>query len=45
MQTRSKPSKDRVARIAKLPEHLQGISEGQIPDRQQAILIQAPGEL
>ena len=45
MQTRSKPSEDRVARIAKLPEHLQGISEGQIPDRQQAIFIQAPGVL
>ena len=45
MQTRSKPSEDRVAWIAKLPKHLQRISEGQIPDCQQAILIQAPGVL
>ena len=45
MQTRPKPSEDRVAWIAKLPEHLQGISEGQIPDRQQTVLIQAPGAL
>ena len=45
MQTRSKPSEDCVAWIAKLPQNLQGISEGQIPDRQQAVLIQAPGVL
>ena len=44
-QVRRQPSKHGVAWIAKLPQNLQGISERQIPDRQQAILIQAPGVL
>ena len=38
-------SKHAVAWIAKLPENPQRIPEGQIPDHQQTILIQAPGVL
>lgn len=45
MQTRTKPSEERVAWIAKLSKYLQRILEGQIPDCQQAILIHAPGVL
>lgn len=45
MQTRSKPSEDRVAWIAELPQNPQRIPEGQIPDGKQAILIQTPGVL
>ena len=45
MQTGSKPSEDCVAWIAKRPQDPQRISEGQIPDCQQAVLIQAPGVL
>ena len=45
MQTRTKPSEERVAWIAKLSKYLQRILEGQIPDCQQAILIHAPSVL
>jgi len=44
-QVRRQPSKHGVTWIAELPQNPQRISEGQIPDCQQAILIQAPGVL
>jgi len=44
-QVRRQHSKHGVTRIAELPENRQRIPEGQIPNRQKAVLIQAPGVL
>lgn len=44
-QVRRQHSKHGVTRIAELPENRQRIPEGQIPNRQKAVLIQAPGIL
>ena len=44
-QVRRQHSKRGVTRIAELPENRQRISEGQVPNRQEAVFIQAPGVL
>ena len=44
-QVRRQPSEHGVTRIAELPENRQRISEGQVPNRQEAVFIQAPGVL
>ena len=44
-QVRHQHSKHGVTRIAELPEKRQRISEGQVPNRQEAVFIQAPGVL
>ena len=44
-QVRRQHSKRGVTRIAELPENRQRISEGQVPNCQEAVFIQAPGVL